>query len=151
MSKVIQPQLQVNNLLSPKPVTSLKKHSIADTFKDQISRRSNSINLMQKKPDVSNNTSQDDSQIQNKAALRSEKKKLSTMYPTSNNIFTPKTNLPSIQSNNASHSQSQVNIAQLEQTFNSSIKVGKAMIEKKTMQYLYSNGDTLVFMDMEDY
>ena len=38
-----------------------------------------------------------------------------------------------------------------EQTFNSSIKVGKAMIEKKTMQYLYSNGDTLVFMDMEDY
>ena len=25
------------------------------------------------------------------------------------------------------------------------------MIEKKTMQYLYSNGDTLVFMDMEDY
>ena len=39
----------------------------------------------------------------------------------------------------------------IEQTFNSSIKVGKAMIEKKTMQYLYSNGDTLVFMDMEDY
>ena len=32
-----------------------------------------------------------------------------------------------------------------EQTFNSSIKVEKAMIEKKTMQYLY------VFMNMNDY
>ena len=124
----------MNNLLSPKPVTSLKKHSIADTFKDQISRRSNSINLMQKKPDVSNNTSQDDSQIQNKAPLRSEKKKLSTMYPTSNNIFTPKTNLPSIQSNNASHSQSQVNIAQLEQTFNSKIDTLTAATSKSNSQ-----------------
>ena len=39
----------------------------------------------------------------------------------------------------------------IEQTFNSSTKVGKAMIEKKTMQYLYNNGDNYVFMDMEDY
>ena len=39
----------------------------------------------------------------------------------------------------------------VEQTFNSSTKVGKAMIEKKTMQYLYSDGDNFVFMDMNDY
>ena len=39
----------------------------------------------------------------------------------------------------------------IEQTFNSSTKVGKAMIEKKTMQYLYSDGDNYVFMDMNDY
>jgi elongation factor P len=39
----------------------------------------------------------------------------------------------------------------IEQTFNSSIKVSKALIEKKTMQYLYSNGDSFVFMNMEDY
>ena len=38
-----------------------------------------------------------------------------------------------------------------EQTFNSGTKVGKAMIEKKTMQYLYANGDNYVFMDMQDY
>lgn len=38
-----------------------------------------------------------------------------------------------------------------EQTFNTGIKVGKALIEKKTMQYLYSSGDNFVFMDMEDY
>ena len=39
----------------------------------------------------------------------------------------------------------------IEQTFNSSTKVGKAMIEKKTMQYLYNNGGNYVFMDMGDY
>lgn len=39
----------------------------------------------------------------------------------------------------------------VEQTFNSSTKVGKAMIEKKTMQYLYADGDNYVFMDMNDY
>ena len=39
----------------------------------------------------------------------------------------------------------------VEQTFNSSTKVGKAMIEKKTMQYLYSDGDNYIFMDMNDY
>ena len=38
-----------------------------------------------------------------------------------------------------------------EQTFNAGIKVAKALIEKKTMQYLYSSGDNFVFMDMEDY
>ena len=38
-----------------------------------------------------------------------------------------------------------------EHTFNAGIKVGKALIEKKTMQYLYSSGDNFVFMDMEDY
>ena len=121
-------------MLSPKPVTSLKKHSIADTFKDQISRRSNSINIIQKKQEVSNNTSHDDSMIQNKAPLRSEKKKLSTMYPTTNNLFTPKTNLPSIQSNNVSQSQSQVNIAQLEQTFNSKIDNLTAATSKSNSQ-----------------
>ena len=127
-------QPQVNNMLSPKPVTSLKKHSIADAFKDQISRRSNSINIIQKKQEVSNNTSHDDSMIQNKAPLRSEKKKLSTMYPTTNNLFTPKTNLPSIQSNNVSQSQSQVNIAQLEQTFNSKIDNLTAATSKSNSQ-----------------
>lgn len=39
----------------------------------------------------------------------------------------------------------------IEQTFNSSIKVEKAMIEKKTMQYLYDNSGSYVFMNMEDY
>lgn len=39
----------------------------------------------------------------------------------------------------------------IEQTFNSSTKVGKAMIEKKTMQYLYNDGNNYVFMDMNDY
>ena len=39
----------------------------------------------------------------------------------------------------------------IEQTFNSSTKVGKAMIEKKAMQYLYNDGANYVFMDMNDY
>ncbi|MDD3187594.1 MAG: elongation factor P [Bacilli bacterium] len=39
----------------------------------------------------------------------------------------------------------------VEKTFNTSIKLEKAMIEKKTMQYLYANGDNYVFMNMEDY
>lgn len=39
----------------------------------------------------------------------------------------------------------------IEQTFNSSIKVNKALIEKKPMQYLYNNGDSYVFMNMNDY
>ena len=38
-----------------------------------------------------------------------------------------------------------------EQTFNSSIRVEKARLEKKTMQYLYNNGGSFVFMNMEDY
>ena len=38
-----------------------------------------------------------------------------------------------------------------EQTFNSSIRVEKARLEKKTMQYLYNNSGNFVFMNMEDY
>jgi len=38
-----------------------------------------------------------------------------------------------------------------EQTFNSSAKVERALIEKKTMQYLYNDGSSFVFMDMNDY
>ena len=38
-----------------------------------------------------------------------------------------------------------------EQTFNSSTKVAKAMIEKKTMQYLYNDGDLYYFMDNDTY
>jgi len=38
-----------------------------------------------------------------------------------------------------------------EQTFNSSTKVGRALIEKKTMQYLYNVGSSYIFMNMEDY
>lgn len=38
-----------------------------------------------------------------------------------------------------------------EQTFNSSTKVGRALIEKKTMQYLYKDGSSYIFMNMEDY
>lgn len=39
----------------------------------------------------------------------------------------------------------------VEKTFNTSIKLEKAMIEKKPMQYLYANGDSYVFMNMESY
>ena len=39
----------------------------------------------------------------------------------------------------------------IKQTFNSRTKVGKAMIEKKAMQYLYNDGANYVFMDMNDY
>lgn len=39
----------------------------------------------------------------------------------------------------------------IEQTFNSSMKLAKALIEKKTMQYLYNDGSMYVFMNMEDY
>lgn len=39
----------------------------------------------------------------------------------------------------------------VEKTFNTSIKLEKAMIEKKNMQYLYANGDSFVFMNMETY
>ena len=38
-----------------------------------------------------------------------------------------------------------------EQTFNAGIKVGKALIEKKTMQYLYNDGGLYYFMDNETY
>jgi len=39
----------------------------------------------------------------------------------------------------------------VEKTFNSSIKLEKAMISKQPMQYLYSNGDVCNFMNMETY
>ena len=39
----------------------------------------------------------------------------------------------------------------VEKTFNTSIKLEKAMIEKVGMQYLYSTGDSYNFMNMETY
>jgi elongation factor P len=39
----------------------------------------------------------------------------------------------------------------IEKTFNSSIKLEKAIIEKKNMQFLYASGDTYNFMNMETY
>ena len=41
--------------------------------------------------------------------------------------------------------------AVLEKTFNAGVKVGLAIVERKDMQYLYRDGDNLVFMDMETY
>ena len=39
----------------------------------------------------------------------------------------------------------------VEKTFNSSIKLEKAMITRQNMQYLYNNGDAYAFMNMETY
>ncbi len=39
----------------------------------------------------------------------------------------------------------------VEKTFNTSIKLEKAMIEKQNMQYLYNNGDVHNFMNMQSY
>lgn len=39
----------------------------------------------------------------------------------------------------------------VENTYNSSIKVGKANIQRKPMQYLYQAGDSYSFMDMNTY
>jgi elongation factor P len=41
--------------------------------------------------------------------------------------------------------------AVLERTFNAGVKVGLAIVERKEMQYLYRDGEHLVFMDMESY
>lgn len=41
--------------------------------------------------------------------------------------------------------------ANVEETFNSSLRVEQAVINKKTMQYLYKDGNNFVFMDMHDY
>ncbi len=41
--------------------------------------------------------------------------------------------------------------ATIEHTFNAGVKVGKAHVDKMTMQYLYSTGDALVFMNNENY
>ncbi len=39
----------------------------------------------------------------------------------------------------------------VEKTFNSSIKLEKAMIQKNDMQFLYASGDSYNFMNMETY
>ena len=39
----------------------------------------------------------------------------------------------------------------VEKTFNTSIKLEKAIIEKKQMQYLYATGDVYNFMNMQTY
>lgn len=39
----------------------------------------------------------------------------------------------------------------LEKTFNTNIKIQKANVSKKTMQYLYNTTDTYYFMDMNTY
>jgi elongation factor P len=41
--------------------------------------------------------------------------------------------------------------AVVERTFNAGVKVGLAIVERKDMQYLYRDGDNLMFMDMETY
>ncbi len=41
--------------------------------------------------------------------------------------------------------------ATIEQTFNTNIKLEKAMIEKQSVQFLYATGDTYTFMNMETY
>jgi elongation factor P len=41
--------------------------------------------------------------------------------------------------------------AVLEKTFKAGEKVPRAIINRKTMQYLYSSGDSYVFMDNENY
>ena len=38
-----------------------------------------------------------------------------------------------------------------EKTFNAGVKVERAHVDKKTMQYLYSMNDTYYFMNMETY
>jgi elongation factor P len=39
----------------------------------------------------------------------------------------------------------------VERTFNAGVKVGLAIVERKEMQYLYRDGDQLVFMDTDTY
>ena len=39
----------------------------------------------------------------------------------------------------------------VEETYNTNIKIEKAMVEKSKMQYLYSQGDSYVFMNNETY
>jgi elongation factor P len=41
--------------------------------------------------------------------------------------------------------------AVVERTFNAGVKVGLARVERKEMQYLYREGDNVVFMDLESY
>ena len=39
----------------------------------------------------------------------------------------------------------------VEKTFNTNVKLEKAMIERQNMQFLYASGDTFNFMNMETY
>lgn len=39
----------------------------------------------------------------------------------------------------------------VERTFNAGVKVGLAIVERRDMQYLYRDGDDLLFMDLETY
>ena len=39
----------------------------------------------------------------------------------------------------------------VERTFNAGVKVGLAIVERKDMQYLYRDGESLTFMDMTSY
>src|SRR5262245_59265042 len=41
--------------------------------------------------------------------------------------------------------------AVIERTFNAGVKIGLAIVERKTMQYLYPDADGFVFMDLETY
>lgn len=41
--------------------------------------------------------------------------------------------------------------ATIEQTFNTNIKLEKAMIEKQSVQFLYATGDAYTFMNVETY
>lgn len=41
--------------------------------------------------------------------------------------------------------------AVIERTFNAGVKVGLAIVERKSMQYLYPDADTYVFMDLDTY
>lgn len=41
--------------------------------------------------------------------------------------------------------------ATIDHTFNSGIKVGRAQIDTKKMQYSYNSGDAYVFMDLDTY
>src|SRR5215470_996007 len=41
--------------------------------------------------------------------------------------------------------------AVIERTFNAGVKVGLAIVERKQMQYLYSDGTDFVFMDPDSY
>jgi elongation factor P len=39
----------------------------------------------------------------------------------------------------------------VDKTFNAGVKVDTATVDKRTMQYLYSDGEDFVFMDMQSY
>jgi elongation factor P len=41
--------------------------------------------------------------------------------------------------------------AVVDRTFNAGVNIGLAIVERKEMQYLYRDGDDLVFMDTESY